>query len=581
MAAPEGVSALWHEPVENWRPRAILPLEDLTQGGAVARGVVEPTVIDTRTFPTQIQAAEPHAGEPLRGSMFLPKHQKIELGRRGVERSSIETGGLRGASTIELGRGFTGITNTGWNPPDPTLAVGPDHVVVTVNQSVAFQTKDGVTQFAAPLNSAGNPGFFEPVGALGFTFDPKCFYDHEAGRFVILALEVYGTGTPSEADDEATITFAISDDDDPNGVWFKYRTNAIIAIGSDTFWWDYPGFGYDEDAIYVTGNLFGLDNGGFAGAGFRVFDKAPLLTGSPTTFSTLRDGNINSVQCAQHFGGSNPSAFFTCVRFFNTMTVVAVRNPLTLPSITFIDLPIASFDSTGSVPTPGGGVDSVGLRIMNTHWRGGNLFTAHTVFDNGAGVHLARWYEFDLNNWPTSGAPTLTQSGDIALGGSDETFFPAIYSDADGNLGLVCASSSATENVRMLVTTRQPGDPAGTMGAPVEVVQGSNGSNGRWGDYYDIAIDPLDDRTFWAIGQTQQAFGWSTYVQEFRVPVPPSDCYGDLDDDGDVDVLDFGVFAGNFGATGLLPFTEGDHDGDGDVDVLDFGLFAASIGLCP
>ena len=576
--APQGMGDPRAAHAGSWNPRGVLPLEDLTEAGAVARGVVVPSIIDTRTFPEQIQRVDPGPGEPLRGGMFLPKHESIELGRRAGERSSLTAGGLRGVSAIEIGRGFTGITNTGWTPPDPSLAVGPDHVVVTVNQSVAFQTKDGVTQFAAPLNSSGSPGFFEPVGAQGFTFDPKCFYDHHADRFVILALEVYGTGTVTETDDEATITFAVSDDDDPNGVWFKYRTNAVITVGSDTFWWDYPGFGFDADAIYVTGNLFGLNNNGFAGAGFRVFDKAPLLTGSPATFSTLRDGNLSSVQCAQHFG-SNAQAFFTCVRFFDTMTVIALQNPLTLPSVVFVDLAVPSFDSTGEAPTPGGDVDTVGLRVMNTHWRDGALTTCHTVFSNTLGVHLARWYEFDLGSWPTSGSPSLVQSGDIALGGSDETYFPAIYSDASGNLGLVCASSSASENVRMLVTTRQPGDPAGTMGAPVEVSQGANGSSGRWGDYYDIAIDPLDDRTFWAIGETQEAFGWATFVQEFRVPAPP--CYGDLDFDGDVDVLDFGFFAANFGDFGFPPFTNGDHDGDGDVDVLDFGLFAASLGLCP
>jgi len=54
---------------------------------------------------------------------------------------------------------------------------------------------------------------------------------------------------------------------------------------------------------------------------------------------------------------------------------------------------------------------------------------------------------------------------------------------------------------------------------------------------------------------------------------------GDLDGDGDVDLLDFGAFQANFtGPTGsgMTP-GDGDLDGDGDVDLLDFGAFQANF----
>ncbi|MCH8309674.1 MAG: hypothetical protein IIB17_04160, partial [Chloroflexi bacterium] len=59
------------------------------------------------------------------------------------------------------------------------------------------------------------------------------------------------------------------------------------------------GFGFDDQAYYVTSNLFGLSAGGWAGVGFRVFDKTPLLTGQPAVYSTLRDGGSASAQVAQ------------------------------------------------------------------------------------------------------------------------------------------------------------------------------------------------------------------------------------------------------------------------------------------
>lgn len=61
------------------------------------------------------------------------------------------------------------------------------------------------------------------------------------------------------------------------------------------------------------------------------------------------------------------------------------------------------------------------------------------------------------------------------------------------------------------------------------------------------------------------------------IAVPPS-CAGDLDADQDVDVLDFGIFSGNFGAgPGATP-SQGDLTGDGFIDVFDFSVFAGNFG---
>lgn len=50
---------------------------------------------------------------------------------------------------------------------------------------------------------------------------------------------------------------------------------------------------------------------------------------------------------------------------------------------------------------------------------------------------------------------------------------------------------------------------------------------------------------------------------------------GDFNGDGDVDIIDFGLFSDGFNA-GLVTagFLDGDYDGDGDVDIQDFGIFA-------
>jgi hypothetical protein len=72
---------------------------------------------------------------------------------------------------------------------------------------------------------------------------------------------------------------------------------------------------------------------------------------------------------------------------------------------------------------------------------------------------------------------------------------------------------------------------------------------------------------------------WDETDAVFQV-VPPAPCAGDLDGDLDTDVLDFAIFASNFG-TSVTPGTNGDLTGDGAVDVFDFTEFASDFGCTP
>ena len=164
-------------------------------------------------------------GPHPRPAKFLPPHKKPHFEENGPP-NELRAGLGNSNTTINDEGGFDAIPNTVWNPPDPSLAVGPDHVVVTVNMAIAFSDKQVNEQFSALLDSTGSPGFFEDIGGGDFTFDPKCFYDQYAERFVVLALEYYN--------DESWITIAVSDDSDPNGIWYKYRTWSVITSGGDT-----------------------------------------------------------------------------------------------------------------------------------------------------------------------------------------------------------------------------------------------------------------------------------------------------------------------------------------------------------
>ena len=58
---------------------------------------------------------------------------------------------------------------------------------------------------------------------------------------------------------------------------------------------------------------------------------------------------------------------------------------------------------------------------------------------------------------------------------------------------------------------------------------------------------------------------------------PPSVCVGDVTGDGQTNIADFNILAGNFGNT-VAPNTSGDLTGDGAVDIADFNILAGDFG---
>jgi hypothetical protein len=558
----------------DWRPTTgqprptDVPHIDVTQDNVPATWTCEPTIIDTRTFASQHQVADAWTGPTQRPGKLLRthKHLKPPMSIAGPP-NDLRPGGLTRGSVTGDHTTFNAIAATPWTPPDPSIAVGPDHVLVTVNMAIAWYDKSGNEQFSAYLDSTGNPGFFEELGSGAFTFDPKCFYDPIAERFVVLALEFY------DDTNESWITFAVSDDSDPNGVWYKYRTWSVVADGNSTYWVDYPGFGFDDDAYYVTGNLFNLTGpSGWGGVLYRVIEKESLLNGGAATVHDVRKGNHASAQSAHHYGSSS-GAFFVSPQDQTRLRVSRI-NDHTNPTVqtTSVDVPSWSAPSS-SAPNPGGSVSTLDGRMLNVQWRDGILYTCHAI--NGpANNTVSRWYSFDVQS-PIS--PVLLQSGNIDMPSGVHNFFPAIGVNAYGDVGLAMAMASANDVPSMQVTGRRADDPAGTMGSLTETQTGTDGADGRYGDYYDMTIDPVDDVTFWYVGEVSMNFGWQTCVGSFTI-TPPNACPADANGDGEVDVTDLLAAIAQWGEDGSAADTAAPFD---IVDVADILVMVSAYGPCP
>ena len=551
-------------------PAQLPPPIKISGIGGSARGTAQPVVIDSRRFVPQVAERPPWIGEQIRPGSILPAHSRNKTLINGAP-NNLSSGTLTdrprvGAGTVAC---FPGITSTPWTPPDPTIGVGPNHVLETVNMEIAWYLKDGTPQFQQRLDSSGEPGFLEEVGAGGFTFDPKCFFDPLRERYVVLALERY--------DDESWLTLAVSDDDDPNGIWYKYRTNSLVDIDGTTYWVDYPGFGYDETGWYTTNNLFRDvgDGPGFAGTLLRTFDPAGALVGETLDFTDLLIPSA-SHQVAQVPDFDAPAIV---VRSGDSTSIelLYINDPLGTPSALTKAVSVPEYSSANDrPPTPSGGeLNPIDRRILNVIVRNGSLWAGHSVSTPEDARTVARWYEIDLDKWPSDqfGKPVLVQAGEIRPNELAHTCFPAIAVSGSGNAAVVYTSSSQFELPTLKVAGRVPDDPAGTLGASVVLATSNavpeSGTTYRWGDYFDATMDPEDDGLYWTVGEIYTPEGWRTEIGSFRIEL-----IGDINGDGEVNGADLATLLANW----LSDNPDCDLDGSGTVNGADLATLLANWG---
>jgi hypothetical protein len=158
-----------------------------------------------------------------------------------------------------------------------------------------------------------------------------------------------------------------------------------------------------------------------------------------------------------------------------------------------------------------------------------SLVVSHSVSalpQNGPLPGGVRWYE--LRNPNGSTPPTVFQQGTHAPD-STTRWMSSIGMDKVGDIGVgysVSDAGSTYPSVR--ITGRVPTDPPGQMQTETGIVAGSGAQTGagfadpsRWGDYSAMAVDPVDDCTFWYTQeyyQTTSAGGWNTRIGNFSFP---------------------------------------------------------------
>ncbi len=392
---------------------------------------------------------------------------------------------------------FKGFTQENSIPPDPYLAVGPNHIIQVVNSRFMIYDKEGNI-----LKDIDADSWFASTLTGVSTFDPKVIYDHFSERWVQVWLHISST--------EGYYLISVSDDSDPLGTWFNWalpsHSNGNTPSGS---WGDYEGVGFDDKAIYLTSNQFTFA-GNYDNTKLRIIDKTNLYNVTAPGEVTFKDiWNITYPGTSYDCFGLRPARmetsstnyYFAVQSPYSTGTNVGIytlTDPLGTPSLDGEAVPTVAYSTPPDANQLGGGsplIDGGGAYFRNEPlYKNGNLYIVHAV-KNGlySGVHY-----LEIG---TRGGLNVIE--DIVLGNTNYYHtYPAIAIDANNNKWITYSRSSANEYMGAYFSVIPNGSSLPTadqvlMPGQDNYVVTYGGSRNRWGDYNGIWTDPDDRNNIW------------------------------------------------------------------------------------
>jgi hypothetical protein len=391
-------------------------------------------------------------------------------------------------------------------PTDPTGAVGPNHYVNAWNSAFRIYDKDGNS-----LTFAASLGTIWPGQTAG---DPIVFYDSFADRFVI---------TQFSFSNEFLV--AVCQGPDPvNDGWHTYE------FGVDVFP-DYPKFSVWSDGYYITANK-NSNNAGNTEVVYAV-EREKMLDGESAQMVGFPLPDIETSGFYSPLGfnangttppppGNAPIVYLQDdswggvsddhLKIWNINVDWDNPNSSTISDPQIVDT--ENFDSVfdggsfSNIPVPtGDDIDCLQATIMYMaqyrRFGSHNSCVLNFVVDlDGGDDHAGiRWYELrqdsDGDDWE------IFQEGTYENPEGHSAFCGSIAQDQFGNIGMGFTIASEDQHPELRITGRFSSDPEGTMTFEEGLVAEGVQSPGffRYGDYSQCTVDPLDDCTFWFIGE--------------------------------------------------------------------------------
>ena len=409
-------------------------------------------------------------------------------------------------------------------PPDPSGAAGAERLVAVVNVMIEVRTKAGVLTFRD-----GFKDFFAGLGtsqAGSRIFDPKVIYDEHANRFVVIALQ-------SDFISSSRFLLAVSKSEFPDSIsgWYMFSIDSAETISTVNSWADYPGFEVDEEAVYITANMFSFSDRTFQGVRLWIVDKGVnggFYGGGPPTFFGSYNPYVNvgiasTTMPAQVHGsggaGSSIGTFLVSNLLYSDgsvdVQIFTVQNPLGVATFVFNQLNLGQISQDNFVIPDSPQLGSTVListndeRVLDAVWRSNKLWMTFIINprtpDIDSNQATAHWVRIDTS--------TLTVEAQGNLGGESfsaqtNTAFPAVALNSQGQVAFGYAASSST-----MYAGAHGSIFVGTVEYPFTVQAGLDyyvrdfgGTRNRWGDYTGISVDPTDG-SFWIFNQFANARG--------------------------------------------------------------------------
>lgn len=472
-------------------------------------------------------------------------------------------------SSMNLLQNFAGLAdNNTVIVPDVMGAVGPDHLMITLNTEVLIQNRAG-----GQVSKQTIAAFWAGVGTS--PFDPKLVFDPHIQRFIFTAMD-------QKVNAASAMLLGVSESADPTGAWYLRSYDADAA---DNDWADYPNLAVNEKWIAVTGNMLSIAASAFQGSKMWVFDKSAAAQAgavAPTAFNTGFDdtgsGSASSIHGALTFGSEETLYMVDnnwtgggkqYARISRITGTAGAPSWSLLPGSPFIQIlnfgAVVDPSQSGSAQT----IDAGDSRVQNAVFRNGRFW-----FTFAGGVPAAAptrdavfWYQID------PGAREVVQSGVIDDPGGTSYFFPSIAVNGNNDALIGFAGVSASTFLSGYYAGRSGRDALGGLN-PVALLKageakyyrdGGTGRN-RWGDYTATVVDPVDDLTFWTLQQYAVLPGaqdqWGTWWGKVAVshdlpssldsvkvfPVPWTPGSGDRFDSADVPACGRGLIFEDVGS---------------------------------
>jgi hypothetical protein len=414
-------------------------------------------------------------------------------------------------------------TGSTWIPADPNGAVGFRRLVGVVNSMLEVRQKDdGTVKFRD-----GFQNFFSSYPEASeshFFFDPKVIYDEREGRFVIVVLQRWYSPQLSR------IWLAVSKDETPDLVtdWKKFFIDSALSVDGSKAFADFPGLEVDEEAVYITANMFRFSDGAPVGVRFWWLSKGVnvgFYAGLPFTAYVanpfVKEGIAATTVPTQVHGSSGASGTIgtylaTVIVYDNGQVCLQIYTfftPLASPSYTIQTICLGIITQGAEMPLAPQFGSSVRIntnvaQVLDAVYRNNKLWVVFTINPTSGvnqGQATAHWVRLG-----TSGA-TLAYEAQGNLGGEGIatgtfTYFPSVAVNTQGIVAFGYSASSSATYVGAYVSVGTSEQAYTVKSGLAPYVREYEPNKNRWGDYSAISVDKADD-SFWVFNQYADTTG--------------------------------------------------------------------------